>query len=182
MYSQQEYETVRRQTMQIEAEKRALLRFMVMVLSILLIGALLAAGMFYGMYQRNINIADSAASRIEALQKQLDESTRALREKTAELEKITNAARQQQQQLEGMIPKILSKAASTAEIGEFAHNVYESPGRRVEVPRPPPNDLFTRFYRYRTADGKTQKFVLVAGELDGRKVIYSNLVSDNAPL
>src|SRR5581483_11789524 len=171
---------VRRQTMQIEAEKRALLRFMVMVLSILLIGALLAAGMFYGMYQRNINIADSAASRIEALQKQLDESTRALREKKAELEKITNAARQQQ--LEGMSPKILSKAASTAEIGEFAHNVYESPGRRVEVPRPPPNDLFTRFYRYRTADGKTQKFVLVAGELDGRKVIYSNLVSDNAPL
>jgi cell division protein FtsL len=182
MYSQQEYETVRRQTMQIEAEKRALLRFMVVVLAILLIGALLVAGMFYGMYHRNISIADGSAARIEALQKQLDETTRALAEKTAQLEKITNAAKQQEQQLETMISKVLNKSASTTEIGEFAHAVYESPGRRVEVPRLPPNELFTRFYRYRTPDGKSQKFVLVAGELDGKWVIYSNLLSNNAPL
>ena len=38
MYSQQEYDMVRRQTMQIEAEKRALLKWVLIVVSLLLAG------------------------------------------------------------------------------------------------------------------------------------------------
>jgi hypothetical protein len=181
MYSQQEYETVRRQTMQIEAEKRALLRFLCLVLTILLIGALIVAGLAWGLYRRNLNLADESQARAAALQQQLDQTSRALQEKTAELDRIKNAAKQQQQRLTEMIPRILSGSASSAEVGEFAHLVYESPGRRVEVPRVPPNDLFTRFFRFRV-DNKVRKYVLVAGELDGHWVIYSNLVSNNAPL
>ncbi|MFN7945949.1 MAG: hypothetical protein U0Z53_11395 [Blastocatellia bacterium] len=181
MYSQQEYETVRRQTMQIEAEKRALLRFLCLVLAVLLIGALVAAALAWGLYRRNIGIADEARARVAELQQQFDQTNRALQEKTAELDRIKNSAKQQQQRLNEMIPRVMSGSASSAEIGEFAHLVYESPGRRVNVPRVPPNDLFTRFFRFR-AEGKVKKYVLVAGEIDGQWVIYSNLVSNNAPL
>lgn len=181
MYSQQEYETVRRQTMQIESEKRALLRFVSWGLAGLLIGALMLAGLAFGLYRRNLGLADDATARVRTLQQQLDQTTRALQEKTTQLEKITNAARQQQQSVQAVIPRILSSTSTSAEIGEFAHNVYESPGRRVEVPRVPPNDLFTRFFRHRVND-KLKKYQLVAGEIDGQWVIYSNLVSNNAPL
>jgi hypothetical protein len=181
MYSQQEYETVRRQTMQIEAEKRALLRFMVWVLAGLLVGSLILAGFAFGLYRRNLGIADDATTRASTLQQQLDQTTRALQDKTTQLEKITNTAKQQQQSIQTAIPRIIGRTASAAEIGEFAHNVYESPGRRVEVPRVPPNDLFTRFFRYRVND-KLKKYQLVAGEIDGQWVIYSNLVSNNVPL
>lgn len=181
MYSQQEYETVRRQTMQIEAEKRALLRFLCLVLTGLLVGALVFAVLMWGLYRRNINIADEAQARVAELEQQLSQTNSELQAKTAALDRITNAARQQQQRVTELIPRILSGNAGSGEVGEFAHLVYESPGRRVDVPRIPPNDLFTRFFRHRV-DNQTRKYVLIAGEISGQWVIYANLVSDNAPL
>ena len=181
MYSQQEYETVRRQTMQIEAEKRALLRFLCFVLGFLSVGALVLAVMAWGLYRRNVNVADEATARAATLQQELDQTKATLQTKTAELDQIRNSARQQQQRLTELIPRALSSGAGAGEIGEFASLVYEAPGRRVAVPRLPPNNLFTRFYRHRV-EGKVRKFVLVAGEVDGQWVIYSNLVSSNAPL
>ena len=61
MYSQQEYDMVRRQTMQIEAEKRALLRWALIGASALMIGSLfLTAWMFrrYSLAEDLIRTAD----------------------------------------------------------------------------------------------------------------------------
>src|SRR5262245_65596228 len=50
MYSQQEYDMVRRQTMQIEAEKRALLRWVLIAVSLLLALSVILTGWMFRSY------------------------------------------------------------------------------------------------------------------------------------
>ncbi|MFN0123566.1 MAG: hypothetical protein ACKV2V_23950 [Blastocatellia bacterium] len=156
-----------------------MLRFLVYVLAGLLIGALVLAGLAFGLYRRNINIADESVARAATLQKQLDDTTRALQDKTAQLEKITNSAAKQKERLGALIPRVMISTFSPAEVGEFASLLYDSPGRRVEVGRIPPNDLFTRYFRFRVGD-RVHKYVLSPGEIEGKWYIHSSLVNDNA--
>src|SRR5262245_66268812 len=71
MYSQQEYDMVRRQTMQIEAEKRALLKWVLVAVSLLLAGSVI----FIGWKLREYSAADervrSAEERKAAAENQL---------------------------------------------------------------------------------------------------------------
>src|SRR5262245_66383157 len=89
MYSQQEYDMVRRQTMQIEAEKRALLRWVLIVVSLLLAGSVILTGWMFRSYsvaEDKIRNADerkaSAENQLRLVSRERDE-LKAIQQKNA---------------------------------------------------------------------------------------------------
>jgi cell division protein FtsB len=174
MYSQQEYDMVRRQTMQIEAEKRALLKW-----ALLGVTALLAASMIFTswMFRRYImadNLIKAAEEKSAAVDTQLQKVNRELAEKTAILEKSSAELAKQNDVINTVVPKMVAKTARDAEVAELAKAIYQQPGHMVELPGIPPDNVL-RNYRVRV-DGRTYKYLLVAGQLDGKWVLYSLLV------
>jgi uncharacterized SAM-binding protein YcdF (DUF218 family) len=174
MYSQQEYEMVRRQTIQMETEKRALLRILLILMTLLLIGALVALVVTYRLYRGHINAADAAEARVVTLESQLKQTSQELQAKKTELEKLTNTATQRQAQVAALLPKVLTSTPNSAEVAEFAHAVYNSPGRSVNAPKLPPDPLFQRFWRFRNGN-KTEVYSFARGQVDGQWIIYANL-------
>jgi hypothetical protein len=173
MYSQQEYDMVRRQTMQIEAEKRALLRWVLIVVTILFAASLVLSALMYQRYSSADNSIQEAQTRATTAETRLQEVSRELEEKKAELEKTLareNAV------IQATVPKMLSRTASDNELSELANAIYNQPGHMIQLPSIPPNEVL-RSYRYRI-DGRPYKYTIVPGLLDGKWVIYSVLVKN----
>ena len=182
MYSQQEYEMVRRQTIQMETEKRALLRFSLIIMTLLLIAALVLLALTYRLYRGHINDADAAEAKVAALESQLKQTNQELQEKKTELAKLTNVTTQRQEQVTSLLPKVLTSTPNPTEVAEFAHAVFNSTGRSVNAPKMPPDPLFQRFWRFHN-EGKVEVYSLARGQIDGQWVIYVNLtgVTDETP-
>lgn len=179
MYSQQEYEMVRRQTMQIEAEKRAVLRWALMVVTGGLALTLIALGWMYQQYStadNKVEAADTARNKAEA---DLKKTSQELAEKKAILDKQATTAAQQNSTLGNLVPQAVSGTAGDAEMAALAHAIYEGrTGHAIELPRVPPDKILRR-YRYRVG-ADTLSYVLVAGQVDGKWLLYSNLVGKGA--
>lgn len=180
MYSQQEYEMVRRQTMQIEAEKRALLRWTLIVVASGLTLALFALGWMYQQYSTADNKIEAAeAARVKA-ETELKKVSQELAEKKAILDKQALTAGQQNATLNSLVPKAVSGTASDGELAALAHAIYESrTGHVIEIPRIPPDKILRR-YRYRSG-AEARSYVLIAGQIEGKWVLYSNLVNKGEP-
>src|SRR5262245_49484179 len=119
MYSQQEYDMVRRQTMQIEAEKRAVLRFALIVVTILFASSLLAMGWMYRRYSSADSEVKAAESKAAELESSLQETKRDLAEKRATLEKYAAEAAKQSSVIESVVPNMLKKVAREPELAEL---------------------------------------------------------------
>jgi hypothetical protein len=176
MYSQQEYEMVRRQTMQIEAEKRALLRWTLMIVAAGLALALIGLGWMYQQYSTADSKVEAAESRAVKAETEFKKVSQELAEKKAILDKQALTASQQNSTLSSLIPKAVSSTATDGELATLAHAIYESrTGHVIEVPRVPPDKILRR-YRYRIGN-EARSYVLVAGQIEGKWVLYSNLVN-----
>lgn len=179
MYSQQEYEMVRRQTMQIEAEKRALLRWVLIVVAAALTLALIGLGWMYQQYSTADNKVEAAETARAKAETELKKVSQELAEKKAILDKQAVSAAQQNATLSSLAPKAVSGTASDGELAMLAHAIYESrTGHVIEVPRIPPDKILRR-YRYRVGS-EVNSYVLIAGQVDGKWVLYSNLVGKGA--
>lgn len=176
MYSQQEYDMVRRQTMQIEAEKRALLRWTLIVVTILFAFALVLSGLMYQRYSSAEGRIEAADLRASTAETKLKEVSKELADKKAILEANSAAAAKQNSTIETVVPKMISRTASDAEISELAHAIYSQPGHVISLPSIPPNEVL-RSYRYR-GDGRPLKYTIVPGMIDNKWVIYSLLVKN----
>lgn len=176
MYSQQEYDMVRRQTMQIEAEKRAVLRLALIAATVLLAASLLAMGWMYRRYSSADSEIKAAEAKATDLENKLQQTSRELAEKKAIVDKNTAALQKQNATIETIVPKMLSKTARESELAELAHAVYQMPGRSINLPAIPPDKALRR-YRIRV-DGRPYSYMLGAGQVDGKWVLYSNLVKN----
>lgn len=174
MYSQQEYEMVRRQTIQIEAEKRTLLRWALIVATALLILALLLTIWMYRSYSVAADEVEAAQTRATKAESELQQVRRELDEKKAILDRTAAAAAKQNQTIETVVPRMLSLTAGDGELAALAYAVYQQPGHMIELPSIPP-DSALRSHRLRV-EGRSYKFILVPGLLDGKWVIYSVMV------
>lgn len=178
-FSQQEIEMVRRQTIQIETEKRALIRFLLMVTSIALLVTLIALGIVSYLFINGKSTVEEAKVKVAALESKLDQNTKELQDKTAQLEKRAQVAAQHKARFDELIAKAMNQTASYTEVGELAKEIYESPQKVVEVQRVPPNSLF-KYYKYRT-NNQIQTYALVPGQVGGKYLIYSNLTAISTP-
>ncbi|MGH9768738.1 MAG: hypothetical protein ACREAB_15010 [Blastocatellia bacterium] len=176
MYSQQEYDMVRRQTMQIEAEKRALLRWVLSGVSVLLAASLLFNGWMFRRYSASDNQIRTAEMKAAAAENERQRVSRELAEKNAILAKSAAAVAKQSAVITSTVPKMLSKAATPGDLAELAHAINQQPGHVIELPSIPPDKVLRR-HRIR-ADGQLRTYTLVAGEVDGKWVLYSLLVKN----
>ena len=94
MYSQQEYDMVRRQTMQIEAEKRALLRWVLIVVSLLLAGSVILTGWMFRQYSDSEDQIRNANDRKASAENELRQVTRERDELKAIQQKMAAAVAQ----------------------------------------------------------------------------------------
>ncbi len=170
---------VRRQTIQIEEEKRALLRLLLIVVTLLLVASLLALAWVYQRYNRLAQATDQNALEVKRLSAELQSCRQEMEKEKRELEQKSQLEAQRRERIDLLLPKVLGQTASYTETGEFAHAVYEEPGHMIELPRMPPDEILRR-YRYQLND-RVQTYVLVAGQIEGKWVLYSNLVLTSAP-
>jgi hypothetical protein len=176
MYSQQEYDMVRRQTMQIEAEKRVVLKWALIVVTCLLAASLVLTGWMFRRYSIADNLISSADARAVAAENKFQQVSRELAEKNAILEQYSASRARQNEVIESTVPRMLNKMASDGELAALAHAIYQQPGHVIELPSIPPNSVL-RSYRTRI-DGRPHKYTIVPGLLDGKWVIYSVLVKN----
>jgi Tfp pilus assembly protein PilO len=177
MYSQQEYDMVRRQTMQIEAEKRAVLRLALIVVTVLLAASLLAIGWMYRRYSAADSEVKAAEAKAAEFESKFQETNRELAEKKATLDKYAATAAKQNDVIESVVPRMLNRTARDTELAELAHAIFQQPGRVISLPSIPPDSVLRR-YRVRI-DGQALSYVLVAGQVDGKWVLYSNLLRND---
>jgi len=174
MYSQQEYDMVRRQTIQMETEKRAVLRLALIVATALLAVTLFLSGILY----RRSSVAESvkrlAESKAAIAEAKYQQTSRELAEKTAILDRQAVIQQNQSVIINKTIPRLISKTAGDTELGELAHAVYLQPGHATPLPSVPPDNAMRKF-RIRMGS-RLNTYQLIAGEIDGRWTLYSYLV------
>ena len=71
---------------------------------------------------------------------------------------------------------MLAKQARDPEVAELAHAIYQQPGHSIGLASIPPNNVLKR-YRVRV-DNVNYSYVLVAGLVDNKWVLYSNLLKN----
>ncbi len=179
MYNQQEIEMVRRQTIQIESEKRALLKMVATWTSIACAVGLLVAGFFFYLYASNQSEVTASRTKIAQLEGQLKKTSDELQKKQAELERRAQVAAARKQQYDTLLAKAMSSSASYTELATLAKEIHESPQKYVEVAGTPPSSIF-KWYKVRE-NNKTYTYALVPGNVEGKYQINSILVSVTAP-
>jgi type II secretory pathway pseudopilin PulG len=175
MYSQQEYDMMRRQTLQVEAEKRAIFKTLLTAVTIILTISLLLLGYLFRRYSQSSTLISAAEARAAQAEGQFQQANQELQDKRAQLESIAQRTTQRNAQINSLIPVVMRKGASDSEVATLAHAIYESPGRVIELPGIPPDSILRR-YRYRSG-GQVRAYVLVAGNVNGKWLLYSNLVA-----
>jgi hypothetical protein len=174
MYSQQEFEMVRRQTIQIEAEKRAFLRLALTVVSALFIASLLLLTVIYRNYSAADDKYQSSEARAKDLETKFQAASRELAEKKAILDKMAERAAKHNAVIAANTQKMIDRTASNDELAALAHAIYQQPGHSIPLPGIPPDNVL-RNYKIRV-DGRLHTYVLVAGQVDGKWILYSNLL------
>ncbi|MCI0487743.1 MAG: hypothetical protein L0229_14215 [Blastocatellia bacterium] len=174
-YTQSDVDTIREQIVQDQAAKR---RFLLMVLAVTaaaLAGAVVLLSTSYALYagsesdkQELVNENNSLKSRLGDCQQQLDA-------KNAQEASQAQSRAQAQSRLTTLIPAVLGDSASGGDVARFAQMVYNLPQGRIELDRKPPDKLF-RNWRVST-DSATEVYTLVGGFVDGKWVVYSNMVA-----
>ncbi len=180
MYSQQEYDMVRRQTIQIEQEKRAALRWILFVTLGLAAALVVAALWLFTQYATADSKIESAEARAVKAESDFKKVSTELAEKKAILDKQAATAAQQNQTITSIVPKAMSSTATDFELATLAHAIYDSrPNHVIELPRIPPDSILRR-YRFRVG-AEVLTYVFVAGQLNDQWVLYSNLVGKGIP-
>jgi hypothetical protein len=174
MYSQQEYDMVRRQTMQIEAEKRALLKWVLIVVSLLLAGSVILTGWMFRRYSISDDLIRNADERRASAESQLRQVSQELAEKKAIEEKNAAVVAKRNAVIDSTVPKMLAKTASDDELTTLARAINEKPEHVIDLPGIPPDKVLRR-YRTRV-DGQPRAYILLAADIEGKWKLYSILV------
>jgi len=166
---------IREQILQTEATKRRSMVIALMITIGALAGAVVLLSTFYGLYiagqsdkQRLMEENLSLKARAEQAQKRLDEIAAI----EAEADQIRNEAGSR---LQSLLPAVMGSSASSVEVANFARMVYGLPQSRMEIERQPPNMLFRNWRA--SKDSTTEIYTLVGGFVDGKWVVYSNLIA-----
>jgi hypothetical protein len=174
-YTQSDVDTIREQIVQTESAKRRwlLLALLITIGGLVVTVALLSTS--YALYASSESRKDELATENEALKKQVAETRQELDARIAQDAKDAEARAESQATLDRLQPQVARSMASGSEIASFARMVYELPGHRIEMNSQPPDKIFRN---WKISSGQaTEIYTLVGGYLDGKWVVYSNLVA-----
>ncbi len=174
-YGQSDVDTIREQIEQTEAMKRRWL-FLVMIISIAaLVGAIVLLSTNYALYSSSESDKKKLAQENAALKARADQTQQELDAKSAQDVKQAEARAEAQTKLQTILPTVLRGNASPGEIAGFARMVHALPNGRVELDTKPPDKLFRNWKV--NVGSTTETYTLVGGFVEGKWVVYSNLVA-----
>jgi cell division protein FtsB len=174
-YTQSDVDTIREQIEQTEAMKRRWLFLTLIIAVAALVGAIILLSTNYALYSASETSKKKLVEENAALKSRADQTQQQLDAKNAKEASETQARAEAQSKLEKLLPAVLSDKASGGEVASFARMVYNLPGRRIELDRKPPDKLFRNWKV--TSGSTTEVYTLVGGFVDGKWVVYSNLVA-----
>jgi hypothetical protein len=105
----------------------------------------------------------------------VDKTQQQLDGKTAQETKDAQARAEAESRLSKLMPVVLGEKAGGGEMASFARMVYYVPNSRVELSERPPNELFRNWKV--TTGSTTEVFTMTGGFVDGKWVVYSNLIA-----
>ncbi|MFY9558277.1 MAG: hypothetical protein WAV20_04705 [Blastocatellia bacterium] len=178
-YGQSDVDTIREQIEQTEAMKRRWL-FLAMVISLAaLAGAIVLLATNYALYSSTETEKKNLFQENAALKSRAGQTQQQLDSNNEEQAKQAQGRAEAQTRLQTLLPAVLRGSASPGEIATFARMVYALPNSRVELDSKPPDKLFRNWRAI--SNSMTETYTLVGGFVDGKWVLYSNLVAKRGP-
>ncbi len=174
-YNQSDVDNIREQIEQTESAKRRWL-FLALIISIVaLAGAIVLLSTNYALYSSSESAKKKLLQENAALKSRADQTQQQLDAKNAQEAKQAEARADAQTKLQTLLPAVLRGSASPGEVASFARMVYDLPNRRIELEGKPPDKLFRN---WKVTNGSTTDvYTLVGGLVEGKWVVYSNLVA-----
>ena len=174
-YGQSDVDTIREQIEQTEAMKRRWL-FLAMIISIAaLVGAIVLLSTNYALYSSSESDKKKLAQENAALKSRADQTQQQLDTRNAQEAKQEEVHTDAQTKLHTLLPAVLRGNPSGGEVASFARMVHALPNGRVELDSKPPDKLFRNWKV--TVGSTTETYTLVGGFVEGKWVVYSNLVA-----
>jgi cell division protein FtsB len=174
-YNQNDVDTIREQILQTEAMKRRWLVLILIVAIAALVGAIALLSTNYALYSSSESEKKRLVQENAALKQRADQTQQQLDAKMAKENHEAQTRAEAQAKLDKLLPAILNDKAGGGEVASFAQMVYHMPGGRVELERKPPDKLF---HNWKLTDGNTTEvYTLVGGQVDGKWVVSSSLIS-----
>ncbi|HMG34869.1 MAG TPA: hypothetical protein VKM94_13110 [Blastocatellia bacterium] len=174
-YTQTDLDMIREQIEATESSKRRSLLFALLIASAALVAIIVSLASIYGQYSSSESEKKRLTDENAALRSTAQETQQQLDVAKAKLEQDAQKRQQSQTKLEKATPPVVRGVAGPSEVGAFARMVHNLPGARIELDQKPSDKLFRN---WKVSDGKTTEiYALVGGVVDGKWVLYSNLVS-----
>jgi hypothetical protein len=174
-YTQGDVDTIREQIEQNESAKRHWLWLAFLIALIALAGAIILLSTNYALYSSSESQKKSIAEENVALKARADKTQQDLDAITAKNSTDRDTRAEAQAKLDKILPSVVSGKAGGVEVARFARMVYGLPNSRIELDTKPSNQLFRN---WKLNNGQTSEiFALVGGFVDGKWVVYSNLIA-----
>ncbi|HXF41098.1 MAG TPA: hypothetical protein VN687_15390 [Blastocatellia bacterium] len=174
-YSQGDVDSIREQIEQTESAKRHWLVLAFIVALAVLAGAIALMSTNYALYNSSEKEKKRLVDENAALKSRVDQTQQQLDGKTAQETKDAQVRAEAESRLSKLMPAVLSGKAGGGEMASFARMVYYVPNSRVELGERPPNELFRNWKV--TTGSTTEVFTMTGGFVDGKWVVYSNLIA-----
>jgi len=174
-YSQGDVDSIREQIEQTESAKRHWLVLAFIIALAVLAGAIALMSTNYALYNSSEKEKKRLVDENAALKARVDQTQQQLDAKTAQETKDAQIRDEAQSRLGKLMPAVRSGKANGSEMASFARMVYYLPNSRVELAERPQNELFRNWKV--TTGSTTEVFTMVGGFVDGKWVVYSNLVA-----
>jgi cell division protein FtsB len=174
-YTQSDVETIREQIQQEQSAKRRLLLLALVVIAGALVGAIVLLSTSYGLYSRSLSQRQALSDENSGLKAQAAECNQQLADLKQKQVVSDQTRADARARLQKILPAALAPSGGGHEASTLASMVYSLPAHQIEVDRKPPNTLF-RNWRVKVGE-VTTTYALVGGFVDGKWVIYSNLIA-----
>ena len=177
-YSQSDVETIREQIEQEQSARRRILLLALVVIAGALVGAIALLSTSYGLYSRSLSQKQALNDENSALKAQAAECNQQLSDLKQKQAISDQTAAEASAKLQKILPAALAPSGGGHEASTLAAMVYSLPAHQVEVDHKPPDGLF-RNWRVKGGD-VTSTYAMVGGFVDGKWIIYSNLIGRGA--
>lgn len=174
-YNQNDVDTIRQQILQTEAMKRRWLVLVLIVAIAALAGVIALLSTNYALYSSSENSRKKLQEENVALKSRADQTQQQLDARNAKDARDAQTRAEAQTKLDKLRSAVISDKAGAGEVATFARMVYNLPNRRIELDSKPPDKLFRNWKV--SVDSTTEVYTLVGGFVDGKWVVYSNLVA-----
>ncbi|HKV40889.1 MAG TPA: hypothetical protein VJX67_16890 [Blastocatellia bacterium] len=178
-YTQGDVDTLREQIEQDEASKRRLLRMALLVTAVALAGVVVLLTTTYSLYAKSQSARQKLSGELAAVKSQSAQCAAELGAIKASEARDAQTRSDAEARLRQLLPAALSETGEVRDVAALAQTVYSLPDHAVQIERKPPNTMFKN-WKVRSGEA-TSVYTLVGGFVDGKWVIYSNLVSRRPP-